>query len=88
MTHATKYTGEAPPTPAGREEPGDDGRTFLVVVNDEGQYSIWPEELDAPRGWRATGKRGSKRECLAHVDEVWRDLRPLSLRAEMDGDDR
>ena len=56
-----------------------DGR-LKVVVNDEEQYSIWPEGRDPPAGWRATGKTGSKDECLAFIAEVWVDMRPLSIR--------
>ncbi|ACU37556.1 MbtH domain protein [Actinosynnema mirum DSM 43827] len=61
-----------------------DDRTFHVVVNDEEQYSIWPADQDLPAGWTAEGKSGSREECLAHVDEVWTDMRPLSLRRFMD----
>jgi MbtH protein len=58
----------------------DDGRTYLVVINGEEQYSIWPESRAVPAGWRAVGPRGTKAECLAHIDEVWTDMRPLSMR--------
>lgn len=58
----------------------DDGRTYLVVVNHEEQYSIWPESRTVPDGWRAAGPRGTKAECLAHIEQVWTDLRPLSAR--------
>lgn len=58
----------------------DDAREYAVVVNHEEQYSIWPAELAVPTGWRADGTRGTKAVCLAHVDEVWTDMRPLSLR--------
>lgn len=57
---------------------------FKVVVNDEGQYSIWWDERELPAGWRAEGTRGSKEECLAQIDEVWVDMRPLSLRQRME----
>ncbi|MGX1885304.1 MbtH family protein [Streptomyces sp. NPDC055287] len=53
---------------------------FAVVINDEEQYSIWPEGRDVPDGWRGTGVSGSRAECLAHVDDVWTDQRPLSVR--------
>ncbi len=57
-----------------------DTREYLVVVNDEEQYSIWFAGRDIPDGWRAEGKRGMKAECLAYIDEVWTDMRPLSIR--------
>jgi MbtH protein len=53
---------------------------FTVVVNDEEQHSIWPTELDMPAGWRALGKTGTKEECVSYIDEVWTDIRPLSVR--------
>jgi MbtH protein len=53
---------------------------YKVVVNHEEQYSIWPAGLECPLGWRDTGKRGSKDECLAYIKQVWTDMRPLSLR--------
>jgi MbtH protein len=62
----------------------DEDRTFQVVVNDEEQYSIWPADRDIPAGWRATGPSGPKAECLSHIDQVWTDMRPLSLRKEME----
>ena len=57
---------------------------FEVVVNDEEQYSIWPAEQKVPAGWRSVGVRGTKQICLDHVEEVWTDLRPLSLRRQRD----
>ena len=56
---------------------------YKVVVNDEGQYSIWAADRPNPDGWRAAPKRGSKSECLAYIKEVWTDMRPLSLRNKM-----
>ena len=56
---------------------------FNVVVNHEEQYSIWPADRELPAGWRAAGKSGTKKECLAHIEEVWTDMRPLSLRQRM-----
>jgi MbtH protein len=63
----------------------EDSTTYLVVVNHEEQYSIWPDYKDIPAGWRATGFSGLKPACLAHIEEVWTDMRPLSLRQKMDG---
>jgi MbtH protein len=53
---------------------------FDVVVNGEGQYSIWRVGREIPAGWDAAGKRGTEEACLSHIDEVWTDMRPLSLR--------
>ena len=59
---------------------------FDVVVNHEEQYSIWPTYKPLPEGWRAVGKQGSKDECLAHIEAVWTDMRPLSLRRAMESE--
>lgn len=56
---------------------------YLVVLNDEEQHSIWWADRDLPAGWRAEGTRGTRDECLARIDEVWTDMRPLSLRKRM-----
>ena len=63
-----------------------DERTYRVVVNHEEQYSIWFADREAPAGWREVGKSGTKAECLAHIKEVWTDMRPLSLRKAMEAD--
>ena len=62
----------------------DDDREYVVVVNHEEQYSIWLADRDIPPGWRDAGKRGPKKECLDHIEQVWTDMRPLSLRKAMD----
>lgn len=56
------------------------GERYLVVVNDEEQYSIWPEDRVLPAGWRAEGTAGSKDACLDHIEKIWTDMRPKSLR--------
>ena len=55
-------------------------RRYIVLINDEEQYSLWPAAKAVPAGWRLVGKEGSEQECMAFVDEVWTDMRPLSLR--------
>jgi len=64
-------------------EEEDDGRTWCVVLNHEEQYSIWPADRELPLGWREEGKRGTREECLAHIEVVWTDMRPLSVRQQM-----
>jgi len=61
-----------------------DSTIYRVVVNHEEQYSIWPDYRDIPLGWREAGKSGLKAECLEHIKEVWTDMRPLSLRKQME----
>jgi MbtH protein len=58
---------------------------YSVVMNAEEQYSIWPEGRELPSAWTAAGKSGTKAECLAYIEEVWIDMRPLSLRRHMEG---
>ncbi|OLR94680.1 MbtH family protein [Actinokineospora bangkokensis] len=53
---------------------------FSVVVNGEEQYSVWADGQAVPAGWRAEGFRGSRQDCLDHIERVWTDLRPASLR--------
>jgi len=62
----------------------EDETIYVVVVNHEEQYSIWPADRDLPLGWHDAGKRGTKAECLDYIREVWTDMRPLSLRKKMD----
>ena len=57
---------------------------YRVVVNHEGQCSIWPAERENPAGWRDAEKSGSKAECLDYINEVWTDMRPLTLRKSME----
>ena len=64
----------------------DDGREirYKVVANDEEQYSIWPADRENASGWHDAGKSGTKEECLEHIEQVWTDMRPLSLRKQME----
>jgi MbtH protein len=56
------------------------GPRFAVVVNDEEQYSIWPADRELPSGWTREGVAGTRDECLDHIEKVWTDLRPRSVR--------
>lgn len=67
-------------------EDEDEARQYQVVVNHEDQYSLWPDDRALPDGWTATGFVGDKATCLGHIDEVWVDMRPRSLRLAMDAD--
>jgi len=54
--------------------------TYRVIINHEEQYSVWPAELDLPKGWKTTGMKGGLSKCQNYLEEVWTDMRPLSLR--------
>lgn len=58
----------------------EDGPAYRVVVNHEGQYSLWPVDLDMAAGWRAVTEAQSKEAALEHIRNEWTDMRPLSLR--------
>ena len=62
----------------------EDKTTYKVVMNHEEQYSIWPEHKENPNGWVDAGKSGAKAECLEYIKTVWTDMRPLSLRKQME----
>ena len=66
----------------------DEDRDYLALLNDEGQYSLWPAWLEVPAGWQIALAATSRAECLAHIDEHWVDMRPRSLVEAMNGDDR
>ncbi|NOK63900.1 MAG: MbtH family protein [Chloroflexi bacterium AL-W] len=65
-----------------REET-EDTTIYKVVLNHEEQYSIWPADRENPLGWNDVGKSGLKQECLDFINEVWTDMRPLSLQKHM-----
>lgn len=62
----------------------EDKTIYKVVLNHEEQYSIWPADRENALGWKDEGTTGTKEECLAHIKEIWTDMRPLSLRKKMD----
>ena len=62
----------------------EDDQTYKVVINHEEQYSIWPVDRENALGWNDVGKEGDKQECLDYIEEVWTDMRPLSLRKKME----
>jgi len=62
----------------------EDKTIYKVVVNHEEQYSIWPADRENALGWKDVGKSGTKAECLNYIKEVWTDMRPLSIRKQME----
>lgn len=66
------------------EDEEEDPRDYRVVVNEEEQYSIWFADRELPPGWREVGVSGKKTECLDHIEKVWTDMRPLSVRKLME----
>ena len=64
-----------------------DNIVYKVVMNHEEQYSIWPADRENALGWMDAGFQGNKQECLAYIEQVWTDMRPLSLRKKMEESD-
>ncbi len=64
----------------------DPDGTYLVLVNDEGQHSLWPAFVAVPAGWRTVHGECSREDALGYVEEHWTDMRPLSLVAAMERD--
>lgn len=62
----------------------EDTTEYVVVTDIEERYSIWPSESKIPMYWKPEGFRGRKEECLDYIQRVWTDMRPLSLRLEME----
>jgi MbtH protein len=58
----------------------DENNTFLVLANDEGQHSLWPELISVPAGWIVVHSADTRSNCLAYIKERWTDMRPISLR--------
>jgi MbtH protein len=58
----------------------EDNEEYSVVVNDEEQFSLWQRSRALPAGWRLEGFSGSRENCLVHINRIWTDMRPLSLR--------
>jgi len=60
----------------------DETTPYVVLMNIEEQYSLMPKSIAVPNGWKVV-KEGTRAECGAYVNEVWTDMRPLSLRKHM-----
>lgn len=52
---------------------------FVVLINDEGQYSLWPNFAAVPSGWQIVHGPDTREACLNHVEANWTDMRPKSL---------
>ncbi len=61
----------------------DEDGTYLVLVNDEGQHSLWPSYVDVPDGWTVSKDADNRQACLDFIDENWTDMRPRSLAEAM-----
>ena len=61
--------------------------SYLVLVNDERQHSLWPAHIDVPAGWTVAHDTDDRESCLAYIEEHWTDMRPQSLVEAMSADD-
>lgn len=56
----------------------DDQQTFIVLVNSQSQYSIWPVFASAPAGWQHCFGPAGQAECLDWVEEHWTQINPFA----------
>jgi MbtH protein len=61
----------------------DENGVFHVLVNDEGQHSLWPEFVPVPAGWKIVHESDTRAACLDYINKNWTDMRPKSLIEEM-----
>jgi MbtH protein len=64
----------------------DPDASYLVLINDEGQHSLWPIFADVPEGWQVIFGEAGRQECLDFIEENWTDMRPKSLIKAMEED--
>ncbi|WII38447.1 MbtH family protein [Paenibacillus thiaminolyticus] len=57
---------------------------YLVLINEEGQYSLWPAFAAVPDGWSTVLGPETRQGCLDYITLHWADLRPRSLRDTSD----
>jgi MbtH protein len=60
---------------------------FFVVVNDEGQHSLWPDIAAVPAGWTVVHGAAGRGSCIDYINANWTDMRPRSLVAYLDARD-
>ena len=60
---------------------------YCVLLNDEGQYSLWPAFHKIPQGWTTVGPAGKRQQCVDWIEANWTDMRPKSLVKTMDAAD-
>lgn len=64
----------------------DPDASYFVLINDEGQHSLWPIFADVPEGWQVIFGEAGRQECLDFIEENWTDMRPKSLIKAMEED--
>jgi MbtH protein len=64
----------------------DPDAKYLVLINDEGQHSLWPLFADVPDGWEVIFGEEGRQECLDFIEKNWTDMRPNSLIRQMEAD--
>lgn len=61
----------------------DENATYVVLLNDEEQYSLWPARFDVPAGWQVVHMADSRKACIDFINANWTDMRPKTLRSAM-----
>lgn len=64
----------------------DDNATYLALINEEGQHSLWPASITVPDGWTIVHPEDTRQPCLDYIERSWIDMRPKSLIDAMNND--
>ena len=64
----------------------DPDARYFVLINDEGQHSLWPVFADVPDGWEVIFGEDGRQQCLDFIEKSWTDMRPNSLIKAMEAD--
>jgi MbtH protein len=62
----------------------NDAGVYHVLINDEGQHSLWPTFITVPAGWKIAKLSSSRSECIEYIEQNWTDMRPNTLKRFMD----
>jgi MbtH protein len=57
----------------------DENGTYMVLVNHEGQHSLWPSFVEVPPGWTVAHGEDTRQSCIDHINANWLDIRPRSV---------
>jgi MbtH protein len=57
----------------------DNNAPYVVLKNNEDQYSLWPVAINVPAGWNVVNPSNTREASLEYIENNWKDMRPRSL---------